>query len=73
MPSKLRAITQVNVDHPQASVTLLIGPWENWMKFKHVIFKQILVIDGWSISCEIALILMSLDFTDDQSTLVQVP
>ena len=39
---------------------------------RHVIFKQILVIDGWGISCEIALIWMSLDFTDDQSTLVQV-
>ena len=40
--------------------------------FKQVIFKQILVIDGWGLSCEIALIWMSLDFTDDQSTLVQV-
>ena len=40
--------------------------------FRHVIFKQILVIDGSVISCEIALIWMSLDFTDDQSTLVQV-
>ena len=41
--------------------------------FRHVIFKQILVIDGCSISCKIALIIwMSLDFTDDQSTLVQV-
>ena len=30
------------------------------------------MIDGWGISCEIALIWMSLDFTDDQSTLVQV-
>ena len=41
--------------------------------FRHVIFKQILVIDGWGICCasEIALIWMSLD-TDDQSTLVQV-
>ena len=39
---------------------------------KYIIFKQILVIDGWGISCEIALILMPLDFTDDQSTLVQV-
>ena len=34
------------------------------------IFKHILVIDEWGISCEIALIWMSLDFTDDQSTLV---
>ena len=31
-----------------------------------------LVIDGWGIHCEIALIWMSPDFTDDQSTLVQV-
>ena len=36
---------------------------------KHEIFKQ---IDGWGISCDIALIWMSLGFTDDQSTLVQV-
>ena len=34
--------------------------------------KWILVIHGWGISCEIALIWMSLNFTDDQSTLVQV-
>ena len=40
--------------------------------FRHVISKRILVIDGWGISCEIVLIWMSLDFTDDQTTLVQV-
>ena len=40
--------------------------------FRYVIFKWILVVDGWGIPCEIALILLSLDFTDDQSTLVQV-
>ena len=40
--------------------------------FRYVIFKRILVIDGWGICCKIALIWMSLDFTDDQSTLVQV-
>ena len=34
-------------------------------------FRQILVIDGWGISCEIALLWMSLNFTDE-STLVQV-
>ena len=39
---------------------------------RYVIFKRILVIDGWGISCEIAPIWMSLDSTDDQSTLVQV-
>ena len=31
-----------------------------------------LLIDGWGMSCEIALIWMALDITDDQSTLVQV-
>ena len=40
--------------------------------FRYVVLKWILVIDGWGISCEIALIWMSLDFTDDQSELVQV-
>ena len=30
------------------------------------------MIDGWGISCEIDLIWMSIDFTDDQSILVQV-
>ena len=49
-----------------------LAPGNFEWNFRHVIFKQILVIDGWGISCEIALIWMSLDFTDDQSTLVQV-
>ena len=49
-----------------------LAPGKFEWNFKYVIFKWILVIDGWSISCEIALIWMSLDFTDDQSTLVQV-
>ena len=38
--------------------------------FRHAIFKQISVIDGWGISCEITIIWMSLDFTNYQSTLV---
>ena len=50
--------------------TLAPGKFE-W-NFIYIIFKQILVIDGWAISCEITLIWMPLDFTDDQSTLVQV-
>ena len=49
--------------------SLFHGKFE-W-NFRYVIFKQILVIDGWGISCEIALIWMLLYFTDDQSTLVQ--
>ena len=50
----------------------LLAPGKFKWNFEYVIFKQILVIDGWGIACEIALIWMSLDFTDDQSTLVQV-
>ena len=50
--------------------SLVPGKFER--NFKYVIFKRILVTDCWSISCEISLILMSLDCTDDQSTLVQV-
>ena len=49
-----------------------LAPGKFQWNFRYAIFKQILVINGWVISCEIALIWMSLDFTDDQSTLVQV-
>ena len=51
---------------------LSLAPGKFECNFRHVIFKQILVIDGWGICCEIALLWISLDFTDDQSTLVQV-
>ena len=49
--------------------------WEIWMKFYITIFKVILVINDWSISCEIACRWLSLNLTDanyDKSTLVQV-
>ena len=49
-----------------------LAPGKFAWNFRYVIFKQILVIDGRCISCEIALIWMSLDFNNDQSTLVQV-
>ena len=49
-----------------------MAPGKFEWKFRHVIFKQILVIDVWGISSENALIWMSLDSADDQSTLVQV-
>ena len=49
-----------------------LAPGKFKRNFRHVIFKQILVIDGWGITCEISIIWMSLDFTDDQSTLIQV-
>ena len=37
-----------------------LAPGKFEWKFRYVIFKWILVIDGWSISCEIALIWMPL-------------
>ena len=37
-----------------------LAPEKFEWNFKHVIFKQILVIDGWGISCEITLQWMSL-------------
>ena len=37
-----------------------------------VIFKLILMIGGWGIFCKFALRWMSMDLTDDKSTLVQV-
>ena len=40
--------------------------------FRYAILKPILVIDGWSVSSEIALSQMSLDLTDDKPILVQV-
>ena len=49
-----------------------LAPGKFEWNFRYVILKQILVIDGWGISCEIVPIWMSLDFIDDQSTLVQV-
>ena len=41
-------------------------------KITYVIFKLILVTDGWGIYCEIALRWISMNPTDDKSTLVQV-
>ena len=40
--------------------------------FSYVVFKFILAIDGWNIFYEISCKWMSLDLTDDKSTLVQV-
>ena len=59
-----------DISRPKWVNSLAPGRFE-W-NFRYVIFKWILVIDGWGICCEIALIWMSLDLTDDQSILVQV-
>ena len=50
-------------------------PLENWNEIlgtRYLIFQIISVTDGWGISCELVLRWMSLDLTDDKSTLVQV-
>ena len=49
-----------------------LAPGKFELNFRYIIFKRISLTDGWGISCEMALIWMSLDLTDDQSTLVQV-
>ena len=46
--------------------------WTYTWNFSHEIFKQILVIGDWGISCEIALTWKPQDLTDDKSTLVKV-
>ena len=57
---------------PCMTLTNSLVPGKFKWNFRYLIFKRIFVFGGWGISCEIALIWMSLDFTDDQSTLVQV-
>ena len=49
-----------------------LAPGKFELNFRYLIFQIILVIDGWGIPCELALRWMSLDLTDDKSTLVQV-
>ena len=49
-----------------------LAPGKFEWNFRYLIFQIISVIDGWVISCELALRWMSLNLTDDKSTLVQV-
>ena len=49
-----------------------LAPGKFEWNFSYLIFKIISVNDGWVISCKLALKWMSLDLTDDKSTLVQV-
>ena len=61
-----------------SEVPYLIGPplthwpWEILMKFQIINLQLTLVIDGWCISCEIALRWLLLDLNDDKSTSVQL-
>ena len=65
------AISELNI-WSYCIVNYLIGPGKFEWYFRYLIFQIISVIRGWGISCEIALRWMSLDLTDDKSTLVQV-
>ena len=56
------------LDKPINSLASRKFEWNFW----NVIFEQVLVLDIWGISCEIAQLWKSLHFTYDQSTLVQV-
>ena len=56
--------------HVKMINSLASGKFE-W-NFRYLIFQIISVLDGWVISCELALRWMSLDLIDDNSTLVQV-
>ena len=49
-----------------------LAPGKFEWNFTYLIFQIISVIDGWGIACEVALRWISLDLTDDKSTLVQV-
>ena len=64
------AVTWLPV-HIQGCLNSVVPGSCEW-NFRSVIFKVISVLDGWGIVCEIAFRWMSLDLTDDNSTLVQV-
>ena len=49
-----------------------LAPGKFEWHFRYLSFQIISVIDGWVISCQLALRWMSLDLTDDKSTFVQV-
>ena len=64
--------TQLKVYTERGILTLksLVPGRFKW-NFRWVILKLILVIDGWGISCEIALKCMPVDLIDDKAALVQ--
>ena len=49
-----------------------LAPGKCEWNFRYLVLQIISMIDGWGISCELALRWMSLDLTDEKSTLVQV-
>ena len=79
-PCRVYTHTRLHKGLPGDSPTSAAGLWSltQWPLgnlpdiFRYLIFQIISVIDGWGISCELALRWMSLNLTDDKSTLVQV-
>ena len=73
LPTKVRLILEIlrYSDFNTRRVNSLAPEKFEW-NFRYLILQIISVIDGWGISCELALRWMSLDITDDKSTLVQV-
>ena len=65
-------MTWLTIAGPQWVDINSLAPGKFEWNFRYVIFKWVLVMGGWGISCLIALIWMSFDFTDYQSILVQV-
>ena len=65
-------ISQIQICFPGPRWVNSLAPgWFEW-NFNQAVFKLILVTDGWGIFCETTLRWMSLDLTDEKSTLVQV-
>ena len=73
VPYREHAFTWTNDDHvkwciyasPDLNELTHCPPWGIWLKFQISNFQDELVIDGWSISCDIALKWLLQDLTDD--------
>ena len=64
--------TMLSNNQTEVKLVNALDPGRFERNFRKVIFKLIIVSDSWGISCEIALRWMSLNLTDDKSTLVLV-
>ena len=62
----------IHTGHWDKSIINSLAPGKFESNFRYLISQITSVIDGWGISCELALRWMSLNLTDDESTLVQV-
>ena len=71
LKSKCFYLSRYISKHTEPKVNSLAPVKFEW-NFRYLIFLIISVIDGWCVSWELALRWMSLNLTDDKSTLVQV-